>query len=186
MTTYSKEFKLMLANEYIEGKLSYRRLAEKHKIPPSTLRDWVKIYKHFGVYQLANQQGEKSYPIQFKLDVLHYMKSTSASVSDTAIQFRIKNPSLISRWRKEFLEGDFEALNKRKGLPPMPDKANKRKSNQKNQTETTSVKQLERENELLRLEVAYLKKLQAFQTDPEGYLEKHKQHYQLNSKKDSN
>lgn len=35
--------------------------------------------------------------------------------------------------------------------------------------------QLERENELLRLEVAYLKKLKAFRENPDTFLEKHKQ-----------
>jgi len=49
----------------------------------------------------------------------------------------------------------------------------------------TYEQKLERENELLRLEVEYLKKLRAFQMDPEGYLEKHKQHYHSNSKKHS-
>lgn len=43
--------------------------------------------------------------------------------------------------------------------------------------------QLERENELLRLEVAYLKKLKAFQENPNAYLEKHKQRWHSNSKK---
>lgn len=94
--------------------------------------------------------------------------------------------SFIPSWRKAFLEGDYEALNERKGLSPMSDKAKKRENKQRNNIEAPSVKQLERENELLRLEVAYLKKLRAFQTDPEGYLEKHKQRYQSNSKKDSN
>jgi transposase len=47
--------------------------------------------------------------------------------------------------------------------------------------------QLERENELLRLEIAYLKKLKAFQENPDAYLEKHKQRWHTNSKKkDSN
>ena len=43
--------------------------------------------------------------------------------------------------------------------------------------------QLERENELLRLEVAYLKKLKAFRENPDAFLEKHKQQSPLNSKK---
>lgn len=49
----------------------------------------------------------------------------------------------------------------------------------------TYEQKLERENELLRLEVEYLKKLRAFQMEPEGYLEKHKQRYHSNSKKPS-
>ncbi|MGG2106217.1 hypothetical protein [Lysinibacillus pakistanensis] len=43
--------------------------------------------------------------------------------------------------------------------------------------------QLDRENELLRLEVAYLKKLKAFRENPDAFLKKHKQQSPLNSKK---
>lgn len=42
---------------------------------------------------------------------------------------------------------------------------------------------LQRENELLRLEVAYLKKLKAFRKNPDAFLEKHKQRWHSNSKK---
>lgn len=43
--------------------------------------------------------------------------------------------------------------------------------------------QLERENERLRLEVEYLKKLKAFRENPDAFLEKHKPQSPLNSKK---
>lgn len=43
--------------------------------------------------------------------------------------------------------------------------------------------QLERENEMLRLEVAYLKKLKAFRENPDAFLEKHKQPSPSNLKK---
>lgn len=43
--------------------------------------------------------------------------------------------------------------------------------------------QLERENELLRLVIAYLKKLKAFRENLDAFLEKHKQQSPLNSKK---
>ena len=79
-----------------------------------------------------------------------------------------------------------EGLNKPKGRPPMSDKAKNRKNKQIEENEMTYEQKLERENELLRLEVEYLKKLRAFQMDPEGYLEKHKQRYHSNSKKTSN
>ena len=42
---------------------------------------------------------------------------------------------------------------------------------------------LERENELLRLEVAYLKKLKAFRENPDAFLAKYKQPSPLNLKK---
>jgi len=49
----------------------------------------------------------------------------------------------------------------------------------------TREQKLERENELLRLEVEYLKKVRAYQMNPEGYLEEHKRRYHSNSKKNS-
>ncbi|PFN74852.1 hypothetical protein COJ85_33465 [Bacillus sp. AFS076308] len=91
---------------------------------------------------------------------------------------------MIASWKKAFHEGGVEGLNKHKGRPPMSNKdKNKRNTEEK---EMTYEQKLERENELLRLEVEYLKKLRAFQMDPEGYLEKHKQRYHSNSKKPSN
>jgi transposase len=68
----------------------------------------------------------------------------------------------------------------------MSDKSKNRKNKHAEEKEMTYEQKLERENELLRLEVEYLKKLRAFQMDPEGYLEKHKQRYHTNSKKPSN
>jgi transposase len=65
----------------------------------------------------------------------------------------------------------------------MSDKAKNRKNNHTEEKEMTYERKLERENELLRLEVEYLKKLRAFQMDPEGCLEKHRQCYHSNSKK---
>ncbi len=93
---------------------------------------------------------------------------------------------MIATWKKSFLEGGAEALDKPKGRPSMSDKAKKSETvNNIKENEMTREQKLERENELLRLEVEYLKKLRAFQMDPEGYLEKHKQRYHSNSKKNS-
>ena len=187
MAKYSEQFKLTLVKEYLDGKLSYRRLAEKNELPASTLRGWVRIYENFGAKKLVNkEQKQRTYSVQFKLDVLSFMKRTGASVTDTALQFGIKNASIVSRWRKTFLESNSEALNKQRGLLPMSDKAKMNRINkQSNNKEMKSIEQLERENELLRLEVSYLKKLRAFQKDPEAYLEKHKQRYHSNSKKNN-
>jgi transposase len=172
----------MLVKEYLEGDSSYRSVAKKYNIPTTSLRGWVSIFNHFGEDRILNHASYQStYSFQFKLDVLSFMDRTGASVSDTAIQFDITSPSMISNWRKTILKGDLGVLNKTKGLSLMSNKSNNRKDK-----EMTREQQLERENELLRLEVEYLKKLRAFQMDPEGYLEKHKQRYHSNSKNRSN
>ncbi|MEY2197001.1 transposase, partial [Neobacillus sp. BF23-41] len=115
-----------------------------------------------------------------------FMKRTGSSETETALVFGLTNAPLIASWKKAFHEGSVEGLNRPKGRPSMSDKAKNRKNKHTEEKEMTYEQKLERENELLRLEVEYLKKLRAFQMDPESYLEKHKQRYHSNSKKPSN
>lgn len=184
MVKYSEGFKLQLVKEYVEGTLGYKRLAHKYGLPdPTPIRRWVRAFQAFGQEGLRKKQTKQVYSVQFKGDVLHFMKRTGASYQDTAIQFEMNDPSLIARWNREFLAEGVKGLKERaKGRPsmskkPKPDKPEKALSREQ---------QLEQENELLRLEVAYLKKLKAFQENPDAFLEKHKQRWRSNStKKDS-
>ncbi|WP_102344757.1 helix-turn-helix domain-containing protein [Bacillus sp. Marseille-P3661] len=177
---YSDDLKLTVVREYQEGKLGIRPLAKKHGIKSKSLVNrWIKIYEKLGADGLKRKRKNKPYSVQFKLDVLSYMKRTGSSETETALHFGITEPTTIGRWKKAILEGKDEGLNKHKGRPSMS-------NNKKNDKEMTYEQKLERENELLRLEVEYLKKLRAFRMDPTGSLEKHKQQYHSNSKKSSN
>ena len=97
------------------------------------------------------------------------------------MEFKMNNPSLIANWNRTFLNEGIEGLKEKpKGRPPMSEK---RKTKPAKQEKAMSrEEQLERENELLRLENAYLKKLKAFQENPDVYLEKHKQRWHSNLK----
>ncbi|WP_226085552.1 helix-turn-helix domain-containing protein [Mesobacillus sp. S13] len=184
MAKYSERFKLMLVKEYQGGTYGYDTLASKYGMSSSSpIKRWVKIYEKFGMEGLMRKLQKKVYPVQFKLDVLSFMTRTGFSETETALHFGLTNPPIIASWKKAFNEGGAEALENPKGRPPMSDKAKKRKNKQTDEKEETKEQKLERENELLRLEVEYLKKLRAFQMDPDGYLEKHKQRYHSNSKK---
>ena len=188
MAKYSEEFKIEIVREYLDGRLGFTSLAKKYNIKSKTqIRNWVNAYKKYGLEGVFRKKTHEVYSVQFKLDVLSFMKRTGASYSETALQFDLTNPSLIASWKKKFLEGGTEALDQPKGRPTMSDQAKNVKQNEQPapQDGITREQKLERENELLRLEVAYLKKLKAFQMDPDGYLEKHKQRYHSNSKKNS-
>ncbi|WP_394233512.1 helix-turn-helix domain-containing protein [Niallia oryzisoli] len=174
---YSDDLKLTVVREYQEGKLGIRPLAKKHGIrSKSVVERWIKVYERFGAEGLTSKK--KTYSVQFRLDVLSFMKRTGFSETETALHFGITEPTIIGKWKKAILEGKDEGLNIHKGRPPMS-------KNKKKDKEMTYEQKLERENELLRLEVEYLKKLRAFQMDPKGYLEKHKQQFHSNSKKSS-
>lgn len=177
----------MVIREYQEGKLGYRPLAQKHGIKgKSSIERWVKIYEEFGAKGLQEKKYKETYSVQFKMDVLEFMKRTGSSETETALHFGLTNPPILASWKKAFMESGIEGLGRPKGRHPMSDKAKNRRKKHIEEKDMTHEQKLERENELLRLEVEYLKKLRAFQMDPEGYLERHKQRYHSNSKKNSN
>ncbi|MFD1707009.1 helix-turn-helix domain-containing protein [Siminovitchia sediminis] len=183
MAKYSDEFKLKVVKEYLEGPLGYKLLAKKYGIPSKApIERWVKSYKVFGLEGIRTRRSKEVYSVQFKPSVLNFMKETGASYQDTAIEFKMNNPSLIANWNRIFLEEGIEGfVAKPKGRTPMS--KNKKPKTLKQEKALSREEQLERENELLRLENAYLKKLKAFQENPDAYLEKHKQRWHSNSNK---
>ena len=183
MAKYSEEFKWSVVQEYLEGSLGMKLVSKKYGLSDhSIVRRWVRAYKAFGRKGLAVKKKKAIYSVQFKVDVLHFMKQTGASYQETAIQFKMNNPSVIANWNSKFLKEGIEGLQeKAKGRPSMSKKT--KTTSIKKEKEMSREEQLERENELLRLEVAYLKKLKAFRENPDAFLEKHKQRLPLNSKK---
>ncbi|SIO20537.1 transposase [Carnobacterium alterfunditum] len=188
MTKYSEEFKLQVVQEYLNGPLGFQLLAKKYALSSTTpLNNWVKAYRKLGLDGLKRKQTKAAYSVQFKVDVLHFIKQTGTSYSDTAITFGMNNPSLIANWNQAFQGKGVEGLKPHpKGRPSMTKKP--KKQQQKPGTSADCSRQeLEREIELLKLENAYLKKLKAFQKNPDVFLEKHKQQWHTNlKKKDSN
>ena len=92
-----------------------------------------------GAAGLERMENKEGYSVQFKLDVLSFMKRTGASYMDTALKFRITNHSTIANWNKIFLEKGFEALDKPKGRPPT---SNKKESKSIKDGKITRKKQL--------------------------------------------
>lgn len=182
MAKYSEKFKLQVVNEYLTGHLGYGLLAKKYKpLNRSQIQRWVRAYQAFGMEGLMEKKKNQFYSVQFKLDVLNFMKQTGASYQDTAIRFNMNNPNLIASWNSKFFKEGIEGLERLKGRPSMSKKP--RTTAKKQEKIMSREEQLERENELLRLEIAYLKKLKAFRENPDAFLEKHNQSSPSNLKK---
>ncbi len=113
----------MIVQEYLKGNLGYLLLAQKYGIPsPTPIKHWVRAYKAFGEEGLQRKTKHEEYPVQFKLDVLNFMKQTGASYQDTAIRFNMNVPSLIAAWNSKFLKEGVEGLKHAKGRPSMSKK----------------------------------------------------------------
>jgi transposase len=155
MSKFSLEEKLEIVLRYLEGKEDAPSLGKEYGVSKSQIYSWVRLYEKQGVKGFRIK-GYTSYPPEFKLEVLEYRFKTKASYIDTAAHFGIPSPSPIKSWVKEFETKGYDAFKpKKKGRLSM------KKDQQKQAKAEISIEALQAELEHLRMENAYLKKLNA-------------------------
>ncbi len=153
MTKYSLETKLAAVNAYINSSDSFKVTAQKHNVSTTRLKNWVAKYREHGV--AAFEKSYTNYSIEFKMDVLDFIAETGASVEQATSLFNIGAPTTVFKWKSLLETHGINALqSKAKGRSSM-------KKESKNQSGKETDKTLQSENERLRAENAYLKKLQA-------------------------
>jgi transposase len=110
------------------------------------------------------RNSKYDYDGNFKLEVLKWMKTNRASLSETALHFDISTPSTVWFWQRKYEEKGVDALFKRRGrakqMTNSPDQI------QKKEEEPSELEKLQRENRLLKIENEYLKKLSALMQEP--------------------
>jgi len=155
MTKFTTEHKLAAVKRYLDGKESFRSIGKFFGTSDTQVRNWVAQYKQNGIDGLLNK-SYTSYSGQFKLNVLNYMYDNRTSPNETATIFNISSPGLIRKWRTQFESQGLDALeSKKKGRPSM------KKETKKTPSVKGSIEELQAELERLRMENAYLKKLNA-------------------------
>jgi|SRR5699024_9622324 len=158
MAKYSVELKLKAVLAYLEGKESFKTIANQFNISLTPLKDWVAQYKAHG--EKAFHNPYTNYDLGFKMDVLNFINDFGATPNEAAAIFNIPSPSTVHQWVKLFNTVGIDALkSKKKGRPSM---AKNKQGKQEEQTHPEgSVEALQAELKRLRMENAYLKKLNA-------------------------
>jgi len=136
---------------------SYHSISRKYNTSHRLISLWVDSYKVHGKSGLSFK-NDLSYTGEFKFRLLQEMHSEGLSLHQLSVKYLI-SPSILSTWKREYKEGGITALfmNKRKGRPCKS--CNKQKNKKK--TVLNNEEKLIKENEMLRAENDYLKKLQA-------------------------
>lgn len=154
MGKFSFEDKIKAVQDYLEGKESFRDIGKRIGIDHKSIASWVALYNEHGPDGLILRYT--NYSAEFKIDVLNYMNEKGTSLLDTAAIFKIPSPSTILQWKKVLEEQGIDALTlKKRGLPSM------NKSTKKKQPVEGSQEVLLAEIDRLKMENAYLKKLNA-------------------------
>lgn len=165
MTKFNLEFKLKVITEYLRGNGS-TVLAKKYHIGrDATVLDWVHRFEQNGIASLEACSTNLDYSRQFKIEVLNWRKQHRASLPVTARHFNLSSPSTIWQWEKRFDKYGIEGLERKRGNPKTmskhKDKRHQTPVQSEKPAEQDRIKQLERENQMLKIENSFLKKLNA-------------------------
>ena len=155
MSKYSYEFKLKVINDMLDNHVGTDRAAKKYGISHENLRRWFKRYELYGIEGLLMKKG--SYDGKFKQNVVEYMHNNHLSYTETAFHFNLGSRDIVDKWEHIYYEEGPQALYEER-------RGRKRKMSSKPRKKKLC-KELEEdliaENQRLRMENAYLKKLQA-------------------------
>jgi len=161
MAKYSTEFKLEVIRHYLSKVEGFARTAKRFGIPRIYVRYWVGAYELHGMKSF--QRTNATVSAKQKALIIRTIKKEGISIFQACIRFNISGAVTILKWQRLYNEGGIKFLEYKKpsGRPNlMPTKAKPFKPSNKPVTEM-SPKELARELEYRRAEVAYLKKLDA-------------------------
>lgn len=156
MSKYSHEFKLEVVEYCIEEHHSYMDTSNHFNLNNDNLvLRWVRKYQEHGPSGLIRNQ--QKFDGKLKQYIVEYMHTNHLSLTETAIKFNIGNPSVVGKWERIYYEEGPQALYiERRGRCKNMSPKQKKKELSKEVEED-----LIAENQRLRMENAYLKKLQA-------------------------
>ena len=156
MNKYSDEFKLTVVKYCIEENHGIRETARHFKIPSKeNVQRWVRKYQEHGVSSFL-KNIKTSYTGKFKINVVEYMHTNHLSALETSIHFKIQTATVL-KWKRIYYEEGPQALyESKRGRPrKMSSKLEKKKLSKEIEEDLIA------ENQRLRMENEYLKKLNA-------------------------
>jgi transposase len=156
---YDYAFKLECVELVLQDHYSSESVSKQKGLHESNIRKWVNLYQTFGTAGLL-PRANQHYSIDFKLKVLKAIEKESLSLRESRLRFNIPTDSIIIKWQKDFAKFGHQGLQaKPKGRPKSM--SNFKRKKRKSDKPLTREEELLLENEALRCELDYLKKLQA-------------------------
>ena len=156
MSKYSSEYKLKVVKYYLENKVGYELTSKHFGLEVSIVSSWVRKYQEHG-YSGLMKNPKSRYSGNFKQSVVEYMHKNHLSCKETAYHFNLAGGYVVSKWERIYYEEGPQGLYiERRGRKMKMSTKPKKKELDK------AVKEdLIAENQRLRMENEYLKKLNA-------------------------
>lgn len=160
MKKYTAQFKRRVVDQYLSGLAGFTEVSRQCSVPRSLVQRWVWFFRLHGDDWFKKKVGR--YSAEFKWAVLKHMWENDLSYGQVSTLFDIRDQCAVGTWERSYQAGGFDALEPRplvrsKKMPapkePVPVSPP--------DDETRSRQELLVENRRLRMELEYLKKLDA-------------------------
>lgn len=154
MAKYSSEIKYEIAKLVTEGMLSTNEASRKYGVNKSDVIKWSAAYQSHGIEGIERKRI--SYSGEFKQAVIEDMQKSGLSLRQAAAKYNIGTHNVVAKWERIYLEEGAQGLYvERRG------RTNEEKSGRPPKLSKANEEDLIAENQRLRMENAYLKKLNA-------------------------
>ena len=99
------EQKIQMVKEYYEGKESKAQIAERYGVDHALVRDCIIKYEAQGIEGFLDQERNKTYSEQLRLQAIGAYKNGEGTLREIAAKYGLRSESQLRKWIKVYNSG---------------------------------------------------------------------------------